>query len=47
MDPVPSGVVLGAIGWELMPAVASAVALFAAVAEDSGWEKHGPVDPGV
>ena len=35
---MPLGVVLGAISWELIPAVADAAALVAAAAEDSGWE---------
>jgi len=35
---VPADVVLGAIGWKSMPDVADAIALFAAAADDSGWE---------
>ena len=35
---MPTDVALGAIGWELLPAIADAAALLAMVTDDSGWE---------
>jgi hypothetical protein len=38
VDPMLADVALGAISWELTPAIADATTLLAAVVDDSGWK---------